>query len=188
MSKRAPQFLRRERDLYQTPLAPVKVLLPHLTDVNGFCEPCCGDGALIRHLEAKGHVCTLAADLEPTGDMVGYAAKQDAMRLVSEDLGTATHVITNPPWPAPRDGGQPTLDLIWHLTALRPTWLLLSADFMHNSYARMVLRMCPAIVSVGRVKWITDSPHVGKDNVCWYLFDRAYDGYPYFYPRPLKIL
>ena len=27
------------------------------------------------------------------------------------------------------------------------------------------------IVSVGRVKWIEDSPFTGKDNCCWYLFD-----------------
>jgi len=28
------------------------------------------------------------------------------------------------------------------------------------------------IVSVGRVKWIPDSKHTGKDNVCWYLFTK----------------
>ena len=32
-----------------------------------------------------------------------------------------------------------------------------------------------AIVSVGRLKWIPGSPHTGKDNVAWILFDRPDD-------------
>lgn len=31
--------------------------------------------------------------------------------------------------------------------------------------------MLRKIVSVGRVKWIEDSPHTGKDDCAWYMFD-----------------
>ena len=31
------------------------------------------------------------------------------------------------------------------------------------------------VVSIGRVKWIPGTKSVGKDNCCWYLFDKNYD-------------
>ena len=34
------------------------------------------------------------------------------------------------------------------------------------------LPYCQKIQSVGRVKWFPETPHTGKDNVCWYLFDQ----------------
>ena len=39
------------------------------------------------------------------------------------------------------------------------------------------------IVSIGRVKWIPGTKSVGKDNCCWYLFDRYYDGVIKFYGK-----
>ena len=53
MGKRSG-FERSERDFYRTPPAAVPPLIPHLRGVHSFAEPCCGDGALVRHLEAHG--------------------------------------------------------------------------------------------------------------------------------------
>ena len=77
----------------------------------------------------------------------------------------------------------PTLSLIRHLSSLRPTWLLLSSDFAHNAYAPEVLAYCAAIVAVGRVRWIPDSPNSGKDNAAWYLFHRGSPALTIFYGR-----
>ena len=43
--------------------------------------------------------------------------------------------------------------------------------------------MLKKVVSVGRIKWIKDSKSTGKDNCCWYLFDKRFDGNTEFYGR-----
>ena len=171
MGKRS-DFARRERDFYPTPVAAVEPLIPHLPERFTYIEPCCGDGALIRALSSfegvahGGRFCpTLeyASDIAPSGD-VG-ARTLDAFRIEDADADVDLF-ITNPPW------SRPILHrLIVHLSAIRPTWLLFDADWMHTKQAAPYLEYCRQIVSVGRVKWIPDSPHTGKDNACWYLFD-----------------
>lgn len=173
MGKRS-DFPRLARDKYATPWKPVVALSPFLANLDGFCEPCAGDGALVRHLEALGHHCARALDLEPHGEARSYADTGDALGLVLDDLCGFTHFVTNPPWPAARGSdGEPTMSLIRHLSWLKPTWLLLSADFAHNDYAVEVLHYCTKIVSVGRVKWMPGTKHVGYDNAAWYLFDQT---------------
>lgn len=170
MGKRT-DFPRIPRDLYETPWEPVVALSPYLDDVEGFAEPCCGRGALIQHLERLGHVCRWASDVEP-GMELDDAEIMDALTLVETDLSGCTHVITNPPWPAKHGRGEPTLSLIRHLSSLRPTWLLLAADFAHNGYAAEVLRYCTRIVSVGRVRWMPGTKMDGYENAAWYKFDQ----------------
>jgi hypothetical protein len=41
----------------------VPPLLPFLRGVRTFAEPCCGDGALVRHLESNGLRCAYAGDV-----------------------------------------------------------------------------------------------------------------------------
>lgn len=171
MGKRS-DFERVDRDFYPTPAPPVHDLAPYLSDVRGYVEPCAGDGQLIVHMESLGHQCTFAADLSPVGSMYGIAVEMDALDLTEHHCIAATHIITNPPWPAKFGRGEPTLGLIRHWSKLRPTWLLLAADFAHNGYAAEVLAYCDLIVPVGRVKWIEDSRFTGKDNAAWYRFDQ----------------
>ena len=45
---------------YPTPAAAVPPLILHLRGVRTFAEPCCGDGALVRHPEARGLRCSTA--------------------------------------------------------------------------------------------------------------------------------
>jgi len=61
--------------------------------------------------------------------------------------------------------------LILHFSKQAPTWLLFDADWIHTKQAVQYLPLCKKVVSIGRVKWIEDSKHTGKDNSCWYLFD-----------------
>jgi hypothetical protein len=171
MGKRS-NFDRVERDFYPTPREAVLPLLPHLPDKAYFCEPCAGDGALIRILESFGHDCVSASDIEPQHQIVGRA---DALEL--RNVG-ADMFITNPPW-----GRKILHPLIRHLSSMLPTWLLFDADWPHTKQSSELIKTCSRIVAVGRVKWIPGSKHVGKDNACWYEFLRGHDSGPRFYGR-----
>ncbi|MGI9503159.1 MAG: hypothetical protein ACR2RE_08915 [Geminicoccaceae bacterium] len=189
MTKRADgKFERRERDFYATPPKPIIKLLPFLSDCSVFAEPMCGDGAIVRLLEARGWRCGAIFDIEPRGEMVGRAGVCDVFDLTEDFFSGCDHIISNPPWPAKHQKGDPTVSIVRHLMAMRPTWMLLSADFAHTDYARPLLRHCIEIVSVGRVSWMGNGQS-GYDNAAWYLFDAERTGPPRFHgydtPKPI---
>lgn len=160
MGKRS-DFERIPRDFYPTPYEAVVPLLPHLEPRTRFCEPCAGDGRLIRHLEDAGHECVFAFDIDPQRHDIDTL---DARTQCGD--GTADYYITNPPWE------RETLHaIIRNLSRDAPTWLLFDADWMHTRQSAPFMPWLHKIVSVGRVKWIPDSKMTGKDNCCWYLFD-----------------
>lgn len=170
MGKRSV-FPRMKADLYVTPAKAVVPLLPHLPYNSLFWEPCAGYGDLVRALEAGGMSCAGMSDIERrTPDVI----KQDALTKRGAPVWrdhSIDFIITNPPWTR-----QILHPMIEAFAAFRPTWLLFDADWMHTQQATPYLRYCRKIVSVGRVKWIADSPHTGKDNAAWYLFDRSTEG------------
>lgn len=167
MGKRS-NFERRERDFYPTPERAVMALIDHIPFVHSFSEPCAGDGTLIDHLEARGYLCCQASDIEPRRCDIGQL---DALELNADHVKGADAIVTNPPWD--RNLLHPMID---HFAALKPTWLLFDADWAHTKQARPYLTKCVTIISVGRLKWIKDSPHTGKDNCAWYLFDQKRQG------------
>jgi hypothetical protein len=73
--------------------------------------------------------------------------------------------------------------LIDRFASIRPTWLLFDADWMHTKQAIPYLQYCSKVVAIGRVKWIEDSKFTGKDNACWYLFDKNEMSGTQFYGR-----
>jgi len=161
MGKRS-DFTRKKHDFYRTPKSCVDVLLPHLPRHGTFCEPCAGDGALVRHLASK-HKCVSAFDIAPQTDDI---REGDASFITEDDLNGADMIITNPPWDR-----APLHQIIERCAILRPTWLLFDADWVHTKQARHSLQLCVMIISVGRVQWIEGSGMSGKDNCCWYLFN-----------------
>jgi hypothetical protein len=172
MGKRS-NFDRVPRDFYPTPYEAVIPLLPHLPAGATYCEPCCGDGALIEHLSRHAIGCVCAFDVEPKCDQ-SYVG--DARTLWSD--GDPDFYITNPPWD--RKVLHPIID---NLSRHLPTWLLFDADWMHTRQSAPFMPFLRKIVSVGRVKWIPDSPFTGKDNCCWYLFDQTTDAPAQFVGR-----
>jgi hypothetical protein len=170
MGKRS-DFERIPRDFYPTPKEAVVPLVPHLPRRFNYWEPCCGDGALIRALDESAFDawCIAASDIDPKGP---YDTK-DALKVDSAwvSFSAQDFIITNPPW------DRKTLHpMIEHFSAIRPTWLLFDADWMHTKQSAPYMPWLRKVVSVGRVKWIPDSKHTGKDNCCWYLFDQHAGG------------
>lgn len=138
-------------------------LLSHLPPGATFCEPCAGDGRLIDHLRLARFQCVAAYDIEPQAPGI---VERDARLLTPADLNRSDLIITNPPWE------RKTLHaLIESLSSLAPTWLLFDAGWAYTVQSRPFMPLLRKIVSVGRVKWIEDSPFTGKDDCAWYLFD-----------------
>ena len=168
MGKRS-NFERKERDFYPTPESAVLPLLKHIDQVR-FIEPCVGQMHLVDILEKHGNICVTAMDIAFFHD--GWHNRNfdifvgDATTSPPSDY-TFDYYITNPPWD--RKILHP---LIEKLSSIKPTWLLFDADWMHTKQSVDYMKYCKKIVSVGRVKWFPDSKYTGKDNVCWYLFDR----------------
>lgn len=171
MGKRST-FERVPRDFYPTPHAAVAPLLPYLPTQTRFCEPCAGDGRLIDHLVSAGHVCAAAWDVEPLrGDI-------DCQDATTRQIGNIDCFITNPPW-----SRNLLHRIIVNLSSQAPTWLLFDADWAHTRQSAPYIGLLRKIVSVGRVKWIPDTPFTGKDNCCWYLFDANVAGPAQFIGR-----
>lgn len=165
MGKRS-KFERRPQDAYATPYEAVPHLLPYLKPSTLFAEPCCGEMDLVNHLIRHGHVCTFAGDI---------AKGQDAKDFRADNCEL---IISNPPWTR-----EILHALIVHFSDQRPTWLLFDADWAFTKQSAPYMPRCRAIVPVGRLKWIPGSPHTGKDNAAWYLFDSEQHAAAQFYAR-----
>ena len=137
-------------------------LIPHLRGIRTFAEPCCGDGALVRHLETFGLRCVYAGDVV-TG--------QDALAL--DRYGGADAIITNPPYERPLMHA-----LIAHFQKIAPTWLLLEMDWAATRQAEPFLPSCSDIVVVGRLRLFEGTKHAGKENFGWFRFDRSARRWP----------
>ena len=137
-------------------------LIPQLRGIRTFAEPCCGDGALVRHLESFGLRCVYAGDI---------ATGQDALAL--DQYGGADAIITNPPHR--RDVMH---RLIAHFQRIAPTWLLLDMDWLSTKQAAPFVVSCTGVLPIGRVKWIEGSKYTGKDNFGWYRFEAGHTSGP----------
>jgi hypothetical protein len=164
MGKRS-SFERIPRDFYPTPAATAPPLIPHLRGVRTFAEPCCGDGALVNHLQAHGLKCVYQGDI---------ASGQDALTL--DTYGDADTIITNPPYQRPLMHA-----LIEHFAHILPTWLLLETDWASTKQAGPFMRCCSDIVSIGRLCWIEGTTMSGKQNFAWYRFDLPHVAGPIFH-------
>ena len=166
MGKRS-NFERLPRDFYPTPFSAVAPLIPHLRGVRTFSEPCCGNGALVLHLELFGLRCVHASDI---------ATGQDALAL--EAYGDADAIITNPPYTRPLMHA-----LISHFARTLPTWLLLETDWASTKQSAPFMPSCSDIVSVGRLRWFEGTTMSGKQNFAWYRFDARRSVGPRFHAQ-----
>jgi len=179
MSKRAPQFKRRERDVYPTPPDAVLPLKPFAESglLGGdFYEPCADVGVLAGYVRQHlGLTCTGMSDIESVHPAV---RKINALDLTHADIRGADCLITNPPWDR-----SVMHAIINRLKWLAPTWLLIESDWLFTKQAAPFIPDATHIVTIGRLKWIPDSPYTGKDNCCWVRFVAGHEEGPKFYPN-----
>jgi hypothetical protein len=121
MGKRS-NFERIPRDFYPTPHAAMPPLLPYLRSVRTFAEPCCGNGALVRHLEARGLRCVDAGDIATGHDALAF-----------DHNGVADAIITNPPYTR-----ELMHRLIPHFQRIAPTWLCRATERLATRRRRRV--------------------------------------------------
>ena len=167
-------FDRVEKDFYPTidPDAIPQSLIEWIYGTN-YAEPCYGNGDLEDALMEIAH-CKWRSDIRRT---VESSKVMDAVEIGPKDVKDCDLIITNPPYK--RDVLLPLLD---HFLTLKPTWLLLPADMMHNKYMSKYLDHCLLIISVGRLYW-QENKVKGKGNFCWFQFDSYWTHGPRFIGR-----
>ena len=176
MGKRS-EFEKKPRDAYFT-IDPVAVerLAPYLPEkpFKRFVEPCAGGADLVKALMEQHMVCQAAYDIEPQSP---HVIQRNCLTLTESDLYGVDMFITNPPftWKVL----QPIMD---HLINLRPTWLLLPADYMHNVRMGPYMKKCGKVVSIGRMYW-EENKKKGVDNYAWFLFNKDFEGKTEFIGR-----
>ena len=171
MGKRSGFNEVRPRDLWPT-IDPDAICKPFIDAVRGakYAEPCYGAGDL-EELLMETATCNWRSDLQP--QIYSTKVRQlDALKLTREHLHDVSLIITNPPYSW--NLLQPLLD---HLPTLKPTWMLLPADFMHNKRSGPYMKTCSDIIAIGRLYWVEEpgiKPTKGKDNYCWYRFKAGF--------------
>jgi hypothetical protein len=161
---------RNARDFYPI---PVEAVVPLLKELHGtsplrFVEPCAGDGAIVRALEAAGHTCVHARDSAPQGTGI---ATGDGAALTKDEIVRwgADAIITNPPFAA---ASLDPLLISWMALGV-PVWLLLDHDWTANQSAARYTNRVSRIVQLGRVRWIAGSKGYGTANFDWVRFEPA---------------
>jgi hypothetical protein len=170
MSKRS-NFVKVERDYY--PTTDPKVKVPEfINSIKGktYAEPCYGHGDL-ENLIINVASLRYKSDIRATNLTCKV---QDAMALTKEQLKDCDLIITNPPFTK-----SVLLPMIDKFISLKPTWLLLPADYMHNQYFRPYMNLCTKVVSIGRICWFpTDEGKrvASTDNFAWYFWPKKATG------------
>ena len=154
---------KKDRDFYAT-IDPdaVTPLIPYIRGCT-YAEPFYGNGDL-EDLLMDAATCGWRSDIRNT---TGSSFVMDALRLDKFDLTFCDTIISNPPFTK-----GVLLPCIEHLSKLRPTWLLLPADMLHNKYMTPYMKKCELVLSVGRLCWfpVNGKKVKGVDNFIWAKF------------------
>lgn len=168
-------YERIEGDKYYTPAWCTEVLLKYVDFTGGICEPACGDGAVVKVLEAAGHG-VLASDIAPE---MKDAFVHDFFAGHKNGAGNLNckNIVTNPPF---------NLAEKFVCRALRMTEamggkvaMLLRNEWDSASSRSYLFRDNPfamKIVLTKRPRWIAGSKGGPRHNYSWFVWDHAHKG------------
>jgi hypothetical protein len=177
---------REANDFYPTPAWVTETLLKHVTLRGPVWEPCCGDGAIARVIEAQGHTVE-ATDLSDRGYGRGGV---DFFNCKAIPNGCQA-IVTNPPY---GDGGaerhaqrasSQLLSFVRHAIALAEGTngqlaLLVRFQWIAGQRAAAMISAGPldrVIVLTHRILWFDMGPATkhGQHHHAWLFFDSARD-------------
>lgn len=170
------ELAREEADFYPTPPEPTRALLAaegdRLRDFPAIWEPACGDGAMVREIEAAGFRC-LGSDLHDRG---AGAVLRDFFDF-AEPLAPA--IVTNPPYFAVnwRDGRGRWVAHAMEALGVEYMALLLSWNWPGaGGLAGLWARWPPARVYL--MRWKIDFTGQGAPPMLngWFVWDRKAEG------------
>jgi hypothetical protein len=172
-----PKKGRQADDWYATPSEVTQALLEVEKFEGVIWEPCCGDGAMGRLIEAAGYK-VVASDINPRG----YGVKRD---LFSVKRQVSHSTISNPPFQL--GDGRDAADIIRHLMTLnqRKIALVLKSTYFHAKVRKALFdEFRPA--RIYPLLWRPDFLCLGRPTmeVQWVVWYQGFSGYPQY--RPLS--
>ena len=161
------KYESQPRDFFRS--TDPRTVLPLVPFIKGatYAEPCAGAMDLITLLEPYAK-CNWSSDIEPQHQSV---LQKNALSVTKEDVKDCDYFVTNSPF-----SWCMLQPLLKYLPTLKPTWLLLPADFMHNRQSIPYMEKCEYVVSVGRLFFHKAGESLdikykrGTANNCWYKF------------------
>lgn len=182
-------YPRQPGEFYFTEPRCTAALLRHVTLPRGVIwEPACGEGHIVRVLEAHGHRVH-ASDLHDRGVLkagrtVRYGLDFLTLADSSRPAGLQT-IITNPPFGA---GGKTAAAFIRRALSLVPPDNGMVVMFLPHDFDCGITRLellevepfCLKVTMMWRPDLVDEHRAGGRNNFDWYVWDRAHAG-----PRPL---
>ena len=163
---------RQADDFYSTPRSTVEQLLAVEQFEGPIWEPACGDGAISRVLQERGHAVV-------STDLVDRGYGQSGVDFLMERRALALNVMTNPPFKLGTEFATHALGLV----AGKVTMLLKigflegpTRECLHQSLARVwVIRR--------RITFLKDGKEFSRSNgkggihtYAWFVWDRSHQG------------
>ena len=181
MSQRDSGYIRKERDLYETPAWVTEALLPHLPTLTSVWEPACGSGKMAKVLARVTHC--LMSDIEPQcepADRYDFLSRLPGKKAEGDHSKMA--IITNPPYELATEFCNHALRLTEATGGL--VAMLLRTDFDHAKSRTHLFRDCPAfakkLVLMKRICWFVEANGKPKAspsfNHAWYIWDWKQEG------------
>lgn len=181
MVQRGATYERQERDWYRTPREPVDVLFKVVKFSKRICDPCCGDGALLKAFDDHGHDA-FGSDIHPVG--VPNAITSD---FITQHFpwGVNCDIVTNPPY---GERGALAVKFIERALEVTRAWggkvaMLLPADFDSAKTRAHIFRDHPAfglrIILLSRIRWFENGAGGSPSaNHAWFCWDWHQSGFP----------
>ena len=179
-------YEREANDFYPTPAWVTETLMRHATLRGPVWEPCCGDGAIARVIEASG----LPVEATDLGDRGYGTGGMDFFAQTAVPEGCRA-IVTNPPY---GDGGaerksrrasSQLLAFVRHALGLTEVSngqlaLLVRFTWIAGQRASALLSGGPldkVIVLTHRIMWFDMGPDTkhGQHHHCWLFFDAQRD-------------